>query len=356
MVRYSLEEQIDMFNIYTRHYRNSVLSARIYGENFPERHQPDRTTFVRIYRNFKNTGGLRVSRGNYQHHNDQNSINVLAQIHINPQVSSREISRECGVSDSTVRKIIKRQGFHDYKYLPVQKLYPEDFRRRSVFCHWLQENIGEDPLFHRKILWTDESTFTNQGMFNRKNKHFYATKNPNLYQEVRTQIRYSVNVWCGILDDRILGPFFIPGNLNAQTYLHFLQTNLEEYLDNLPLRNLRDLQYFQQDGCPAHNALIVADYLDLRFPNSWIGTRGPVAWPPRSPCLNPLDYFLWGCLKNKVYETPVPDREELIRRISVAARSISPVSIRAAVGQLRGRIRLCVQNNGGHISHLLDSL
>ena len=28
-------------------------------------------------------------------------------------------------------------------------------------------------------------------------------------------------------------------------------------------------------------------------------------WPPRSPDLNPCDFFLWGYLKSKVYE-PLP--------------------------------------------------
>ncbi|GFV88973.1 hypothetical protein TNCV_4911751 [Trichonephila clavipes] len=32
---------------------------------------------------------------------------------------------------------------------------------------------------------------------------------------------------------------------------------------------------------------------------------GPVAWPPRSPDLSPLDFFLWGAMKGLVYDTPV---------------------------------------------------
>lgn len=56
---------------------------------------------------------------------------------------------------------------------------------------------------------------------------------------------------------------------------------------------------------PVHNARIVTHYLNERFPNSWIGTNGPVNWPPRSPCLNPLDYFLWGLMKNRIYNPPV---------------------------------------------------
>jgi hypothetical protein len=34
--------------------------------------------------------------------------------------------------------------------------------------------------------------------------------------------------------------------------------------------------YFQQDGAPAHNAIIVKQYLNDIFPNRWIGTHGVI--------------------------------------------------------------------------------
>lgn len=37
--------------------------------------------------------------------------------------------------------------------------------------------------------------------------------------------------------------------------------------------------------------------LDRQFPDHWIGRRGTVEWPPRSPDLTPLDLWLWGHLK-----------------------------------------------------------
>ncbi|KAJ4433851.1 hypothetical protein ANN_16163 [Periplaneta americana] len=52
-----------------------------------------------------------------------------------------------------------------------------------------------------------------------------------------------------------------------------------------------------------------------KFPDRWIGRGGPIAWPPRSPDLNPLDFYLWGHLKSLVYSSPVPDLESLRNRI-----------------------------------------
>ncbi|XP_063898861.1 probable RNA-directed DNA polymerase from transposon X-element [Helicoverpa armigera] len=57
----------------------------------------------------------------------------------------------------------------------------------------------------------------------------------------------------------------------------------------------------QQDGAPAHYHRAVRSYLDATYPNYWIGRGGPIAWPPRSPDPTPLDFYLWGRVKDLVY-------------------------------------------------------
>jgi hypothetical protein len=57
------------------------------------------------------------------------------------------------------------------------------------------------------------------------------------------------------------------------------------------------------DGALAHYASNVRDWLDENFPARWIGRRGAIDWPARSPDLSPADYFLWGHLKDIVYQT-----------------------------------------------------
>ena len=72
---------------------------------------------------------------------------------------------------------------------------------------------------------------------------------------------------------------------------------------------------FQQDGAPPHWGLIVRNFLNETFPNRWIGRNDPTPWPPRSPDITPLDFFLWGYVKDRVYRTPVRDVETLQSRI-----------------------------------------
>jgi hypothetical protein len=48
----------------------------------------------------------------------------------------------------------------------------------------------------------------------------------------------------------------------------------------------------QQDVARPHFGINVRQYLDATFPERWIGSRGAIEWPPRSPDLTPLIFFL----------------------------------------------------------------
>ena len=98
-------------------------------------------------------------------------------------------------------------------------------------------------------------------------------------------------VWAGIWGDKIIGPFFIDGNLNANEYLIMLQ---EEILPSLLYEDGNFPVYFQQDGASSHFSIHIRQWLGQLFPGAWIGQRGPIEWFPRSPDLNLLDFYLWG--------------------------------------------------------------
>jgi hypothetical protein len=42
----------------------------------------------------------------------------------------------------------------------------------------------------------------------------------------------------------------------------------------------------------------VPKYLNTRFQGQWIGRALPIAWPPHSPDLTPLHYFLRGLIND----------------------------------------------------------
>ncbi|EZA51862.1 hypothetical protein X777_09164 [Ooceraea biroi] len=79
--------------------------------------------------------------------------------------------------------------------------------------------------------------------------------------------------------------------------------------------------------CPAHCGRTTRAWLDRHYPRRWIGRGGVVSWPPRSPDLTPVDFFVWGALKQEVYSLPVTSREQLRDRIVAAVHQISPISV-----------------------------
>ena len=56
------------------------------------------------------------------------------------------------------------------------------------------------------------------------------------------------------------------------------------------------LQWFMHDGASARISQRVRDVTNHTYHNKWIDTAGPFAWPPSSPDLNPLYFYLWGHL------------------------------------------------------------
>jgi len=107
-------------------------------------------------------------------------------------------------------------------------------------------------------------------------------------------------------------------------------------------------------GLP-HFTLGMWEYLNESFPNRWLGSGGPVAWPPRSPDLTPLDYYLRGHMKTLVYETNVDSRAALRHRIFAAAEHIRnhPDNMKSATQSLLMRAENWIATGGGHFEHLL---
>ncbi|XP_036139970.1 uncharacterized protein LOC118644749 [Monomorium pharaonis] len=110
---------------------------------------------------------------------------------------------------------------------------------------------------------------------------------------------------------------------------------------------------FQHDGAPAHFSRRVRDILDARFPDRWMGRGGPIAWPPRSPDLNVLDYFVWGHIKTKVEHMRERGEAEVREAISAVFQTITPDMIRRATQQIVRRAELCLETQGKHFEQLL---
>ncbi|XP_039310613.1 uncharacterized protein LOC120358903 [Solenopsis invicta] len=224
---------------------------------------------------------------------------------------------------------------------------------RNNFLYQVDINNVAENNFLRRILWTDECTFRSDGQINRRNEHHYAEENPHCRKETHIQGQFHINVWMGNLDDRVIGPHFFPENvtITEQVYSDFLEEILPVLLgDVAAMPNIIS----QQDGHPAYTSLLARTVLNREYQLRWIGIHSPCQeWPPRFPDLTPMDFFLWGYMRDIIYQTLPRDRNDLIAKIREASQRITPEMLRNVRGSIMRRIALCAEENGGYYEHLL---
>ncbi|GBO36066.1 hypothetical protein AVEN_187629-1 [Araneus ventricosus] len=74
-----------------------------------------------------------------------------------------------------------------------------------------------------------------------------------------------------------------------------------------------------------------------------------MAWPPRSPDITPLDFYLWGYVKQHVYSERINDINHLEQRITDVIHSVTADVLTRVWQELDYRLDVCRATNGAHI-------
>ncbi|GBN08550.1 hypothetical protein AVEN_266252-1, partial [Araneus ventricosus] len=98
-----------------------------------------------------------------------------------------------------------------------------------------------------------------------------------------------------------------------------------------------------------------------------LGFGGFQEWPPRSPDLTPrppnrifrfrspdltpMDFFLWGYLKQQVYATPPPTLQDLQRRITDTCANMTPAMLHRVHREVQARVQMCIVADGEKFEH-----
>jgi hypothetical protein len=114
----------------------------------------------------------------------------------------------------------------------------------------------------------------------------------------------------------------------------------------------KDYGWFQQDSATVHTACMsmqaLADVFGDRIISSGI-------WPARSPDLNTCNFFLWGCLNDKVYNSN-PRTEELKENIGMERYencNIRAERLQKVNQNILRRYEECLRVEGQHFQHFL---
>lgn len=146
--------------------------------------------FHRLERRVRTTGCViaKTHNRNKRIVNEDNKVNILADVNINPHISQCQLERKSGISRTSIRRILKAEKYHPYHLVLHQALLATDYQHRIKFCTWMRQTIEENNNFLFNILFSDEATFTNCGQVNRHNL-YYSLENPHWMYTMPYQYR-----------------------------------------------------------------------------------------------------------------------------------------------------------------------
>ena len=137
-----------------------------------------------------------------------------------------------------------------------------------------------------------------------------------------------VGVWCAMSRRQIIRPIFFTQTITAERYCNeLLRSFVNEFSEEEKLTVC-----FQQDGATAHTANSTSRFLNYIFQTHVI-SKG--IWPPTSPDLSVLDVYLWGAVKQKVYQNKPQYLQELRDNIRHQIAAIKQEEIHRVFEKLR---------------------
>lgn len=273
-------------------FKSIVIVQRQFRVTYPGQNSPDDKAIRRWFNQFRDTGSVLKGHSPGRPKTSDDKVEEIRQSCIrSPKKSIVRRSLQLNVPKSTLHDVVrKRLRLRAYKIQLRHQIKPVDRPKRTDFTSFMLNEIDDNPNFIKRVLFSDEATFHTSGVVNRHNCRIWGSELPNIVHEhVRDSPK--VNVWCGLMYDQVIGPFFFAEKtINGTIYLDMLEQFLFPQIEEIE-EQTGERVIFMQDGAPPHYLRQVRDTLNNRFPNGWIGRGAPISWPPRSPDLTPMDFF-----------------------------------------------------------------
>lgn len=276
---------------------------------------------------------------------EENIQVVERQMEDDPHLSLRRLSQRTDLSFSTCQRIVRQDlGLYPYKVQLFQELLPPDYNKRVDYCNWFNETLNDDETLDRTF-FSDEAWFHLSGFVNSQTMRMWSQDNPHFFREAPLH-PLKIGIWVGMSRRRLIGPIFFEDTVTAERYRNNI---VDVFLNQLHDDEL-NYGYFQQDGATAHTARETIAYLQQFYDNRIISKD---LWPPRSPDLTPLDYFLFPHLKNTIFKEPIHTIEDLKTRITEECNRITPETLARVFTNMKRRVAMCLEVNGYHFQQLL---
>ena len=331
--------------------KSGKLTRTLYSQKFCDNrnvnrpsaaHVPSISAIKRWVRAFANRGSVENKNASgkeklllpkslkFKQRTDQNFQRVEESVRISPKASIRRRSAQLNIPRASLHRILKL----DLKLKPYviqvhQRLTPLHAQQRIQMCNWFLQEIEQNPNFLENIWFSDEAHFYLNGHVNNKNFVFWGSQKPFFFE--------------------IGGE---TATINSERYVAVLDRfwrSLGETFGQAFLRN----QWFQQDGASVHVSGVSLDWIRRHFAERVISRRTDRPWSPNSPDLSPLDFHLWGFLKDELRGNTFGSTVELKAAISEATQRIPIEQCQRVMANFVLRLKKCIEKKGFHLEHII---
>lgn len=270
---------------------------------------------------------------------------IRDRIRRNPAQSARKLARNLKMNRESIRLLLRK----DLKLTPYKKQVvhgvtkatkDKRYQRSRKLLGWRADD---------EIIFSDEKLFVLEQTVNRQNDRVWSVSLQQAPADKlnvsRFQNKTSVMVWGAICKRGKLPLIFIDKGVKINA-AYYLDTVLKKNV--LPQAELLfedDYYCFQQDGAPSHTAKVVQAWCEENL-TDFISKN---EWPPSSPDLNPLDYFVWGYMMSKLNDYKITNLEQFKRVITKIWDEMPMEHVRAACDDFPRRLKLIRSEKGSVI-------
>jgi histone-lysine N-methyltransferase SETMAR len=278
---------------------------------------------------------------------------VIEQIDVNDPPTQRAVAKSVHVSQSTVSRIIKNAGFTLRKKRKMHKLTMSAIEKRCRRARRLYRQLANGR--YRKFITTDESWFYLDGTEGKRKVCYIKKSDPNyerLIFEQDSSRPAGFMVWGGISSKGKTSLRFVqPGaKINSQYYItKILKPFLSHDLPRLYPESEKIKPVFHQDSAPSHTSKATITYLN----ESKINYVKPEEWMPKSPDVAPMDYAIWGHLKQRLNKKKIETLDELKKKLLYEWKKMAQSYIDRVLAYWPKRAFLVFKARGFHIEHRL---
>ena len=283
-MKYNIQERIFLVKKYYE-LQSITLIQRAYRTHFVKSEAPNHKLIKNIISNFEKTGSVVYAPPKSKEPSRKREVatNQLKDMVSDfKSFSIRKAASAIGVSPTLVYHILNDDlHLKPYKFHQWHKLECQDYEKRLEFATWF---LNQPEQTKDYLICSDEAYFYLTLPINNQNNRIWSESQPCV--DVETPLHdQKILVWCAISAKRVFGPFYFEDTFDQHNYLDMMK----KFFWPKILKTADYKKYhFQQDSATPHTATAVQTWLGQKFENKFIDKN---LWPPRSPDLNPCDFF-----------------------------------------------------------------